>query len=441
MMKSKKLKSIFILFVLVLLIFITVNIWTTFLNVKTISERTIANQTLSVAEGLAEQIDKEAYKRYLETKDRGKDYQQIKLFLDDIRKKSGALYISIVSIDNPKFAKVMISSVPNDMTAIPVGGKATIPAYQVGQGYEGNVFYTGILEDASLGEYLIAGSPIYDTDGTIIGFFVIDVSADDVNDISGKVLESSMIDIILSALFIVISLLFFIFIERWYQKALQKEVGDTEDTYQSEFQSLIASVHSLRHDFSNHIQVVHGLLKLGENEKALEYLTALSKESHSITSMKLNVNNPGLSVLLETKRLSAQNYNIDMMIDVSNDAFDSIKSTDLIKILSNVIDNAMEATIELPDDERMINIVCKSENHKYIFYVKNTGQKINEENKDLIFKRGFSTKRVQQGKERGQGLFIVKDLINKYNGEIGMISNEKNTSITIEIPVNCHSEK
>lgn len=441
MIKSKKLKSIFIIFVLVLLIFITINILTTFISVKTITERTIANHTLKVAEGLAEQLDKEAYKRLLVSKDRGKDYQHIKLFLEDVRKKSGALYVSIVTIENPKYAKVIVSSVPNDMLAIPVGGKATIPAYQVGQGFAGDAFYTGILEDQSFGEYLIAGSPIYDTDGTIIGFFVIDVSADDVADISGKVLKSSMIDLILNTLFVFISLLFFIFMQRWYQKELQKEVGDTEDTYQSEFQSLIASVHSLRHDFSNHIQVVHGLLKLGENEKALEYLTALSKESHSITSMKLNVNNPGLSVLLETKRLSAQNYNIDMTVDVSNAAFDSIKSTDLIKILSNVIDNAIEATIELPDDERMINIVCKSENHKYIFRVMNTGHMIDEKNKNLIFKREFSTKKVQQGKERGQGLFIVKELINKYHGDIYISSHKKNTSITIEIPITRYSEK
>ena len=138
----------------------------------------------------------------------------------------------------------------------------------------------------------------------------------------------------------------------------------------------MASVRSLRHDFSNHIQVVHGLLKLGEKDKALEYLTGLSKEIHTIESMEMDVTHPGLSVLLETKRLSAQNYNIDISLDISPDSFDTIKTIDLIKLLSNIIDNAIEATIEIPEQERRMNIICKKDKGKYTFTVTNSGQMI-----------------------------------------------------------------
>ena len=75
----------------------------------------------------------------------------------------------------------------------------------------------------------------------------------------------------------------------------------------------------------------------------------MSKEVQAIESLKLNIDHPGLSILLQTKKLAAQNYHIDMDFTISNDAFDKIKTTDLIIILSNLIDNAIDATIELPE--------------------------------------------------------------------------------------------
>lgn len=59
--------------------------------------------------------------------------------------------------------------------------------------------------------------------------------------------------------------------------------------------------------------------------------------------MQLNIDHPGLSILLQTKKLTAQNHNIDMEFTIAENAFPNIKTTDLIKILSNLIDNAIEA--------------------------------------------------------------------------------------------------
>ena len=408
-MKNKKVRYISIVFILILLFFVGLNVFTSFLSIKSSTEKTIANHTLEVAEELAAQIDREAYERFLINQEKNKDYQDIKLFLNDARKNNGALYISILTIDNPNFAKVMISSVPIDMEAIPTGDKATLPKKQVRQAYEGHSFYTGIINDSTYGDYLIAGAPIINQEGTIIGFLAVDVSADDINTISGKVLKSSSINLAFNGVFVILLLVFFFVMQRWYQKALVKEVGDTEDTYQSEFESLLASVHSLRHDFSNHVLVVHGLLKIGEHDKALDYLTTLSKEIRAITSIQVNVRNPGLSVLLETKKLAAENYNIKMRFEVLDDSFSAIKTTDLIKLSSNIIDNAIEATLELPDLERFVRITCKVEGDQYVFAVTNTGPKISEKNRELIFKRGFSTKKAQKGKIRGQGLYIVRN--------------------------------
>ncbi|CAH0258516.1 Sensor protein CitS [Peribacillus sp. Bi96] len=436
-MKNKKLRAFLYLTILLLIVFILLNMFSTYLSIKNSVQKSVANQNLVAARSIADSMDIEAYQRFLNNQVKSREYEDIKAYLEDAREKIGALYVYTIKVDNPVVSKAMITGFSKDHKGdFPIGGVCTVPAKQVKQAYEGKSFITGILEDPEYGDYLTVGVPMKDQGGKIIGFLGIDVSAEDINSINEKVLKSSIAILVYNGGFVIMLLVTFFVIQKWYQKELTREVGDTEDTYQSEFQSLIASVHSLRHDFSNHIQVIHGLLKLEENAKALDYLTGLSKEVHSIASMKLDVIHPGLSVLLETKRLSAQNYNIDIELDISSNSFNRVKTIDLIKLLSNVIDNAIEATIELPEQERRMKIACIADEEKYTFMVTNTGQMISALDQENIFASGFSTKKAQKGKVRGQGLFIVKDLVDRYDGEIRVQSNEKQTSITMIIPVN-----
>lgn len=217
-------------------------------------------------------------------------------------------------------------------------------------------------------------------------------------------------------------------------KEVAKEVGATEDTYQAEIKTLITSVSSLRHDFTNHIQVLHGLLQLEKTEQAKQYLSSLSKEVQAIKSLKLNIDHPGLSILLQTKKLTAQNHNIDMDFTISQNDFNKIKTTDLIKILSNLIDNAIDAAVELPEGQRKIMICCTADEVQYEFKITNTGPNIVDA--DHIFKQGFSTKRHEQGRIRGQGLFIVKEIVHKYNGHISIDSSKHlETTAIVHIPI------
>ncbi|MEH6949197.1 ATP-binding protein [Bacillus sp. JJ634] len=433
-MKSAKLKSIIVYSILLLLLFIMLNMFTSIISIKKSAEKSSANQMLEVAKSIAGHLDVDAYKRFLENPVKNQEYSEIKHYLEDARKKTGALHVYTLDIDNPKVSRAMIAAMPNNLE-FPIGGVCTVPEKQVKMAYEGRTFYTSILEDPEYGEYLTVGAPIKDDKDKIIGYLAIDISADEINNISGKVIKSSVSIFVFNGLFVVILLIAFLIMHRWYRNELQTKVGDTEETYHWEFQSLLASVRSLRHDFSNHVQVIHGLLKLGESEKALDYISALAKEIHSITSMNLNVNNPGLSVLLEVKRLAAQNYNIETEFEIADDSFDRIKTTDLIKLLSNVVDNAIEATSELPENERFMHVACKVCDSKYVFEVSNTGPMITDKNREKIFKSGFSTKKVQEGKVRGQGLFIVKQLVTEYRGDISIQSNINETTVTLRIPI------
>lgn len=434
-MKNRKIKLILVLSAGLLLFFTSLNVFTSYVKMKQTVEESIANQSLAAAESIASAINKETYQIFLSDPVKNEYYWELTNYLVDARDKLGALYVYTLKIDNPKVANIMIGGLPKEIDdSYNIGAVCTVPEKQVKRAFEGNTYVTNVIEDADKGSYLSVGAPIKDEAGKVMGYLGIDISVDTLNDIKGTVLKNNILLFFFNGAFILVVIGSFLLLQRWYQKEVAKEVGYTVDTYQAELKTLITSISSLRHDFTNHIQILHGLLQLGESEQAQQYLSSLSKEVLAIESLKLNIDHPGLSILLQTKKLAAQNYHIDMNFTVSHDAFDKIKTTDLIIILSNLIDNAIDATIALPEVERKIAISCKIDVTQYVFEITNTGPKIIEN--EHIFKQGYSTKSAEQGKIRGQGLFIVKEVVNKYNGTLSIDSlNELETIAIVEIPL------
>lgn len=436
-MKSHKVKVIFFLSVVLLLFFSALNVYTSYVRMKHTIEESVANQSLEAAKSIASSIDVETYQKFLDKPEKNEHFREIQIYLSDAREKLGSLYVYTLEVDNPKVSKTMILGHSGEIESLDnyrIGDPCTVPEEQVKRAYGGSTYKTKVLNDPNYGDYLSVGAPIKNDDGKILGFLGVDTSADTINQIKGAALERNILVLIFNGLFVFIVIVSFLFMQRWYQREVAKEVGYTEDTYQTELKTLITSVSSLRHDFSNHILVLHGLLKIGQSDKALKYASSLFKEVEAIESIKVDIAHPGLSILLQTKKIAAQNNRIHMDIVISPVSFDCIKTTDLIIILSNLIDNAMDATMELPEGERSILIECSSNDTHYVFIVTNTGTEICD--KELIFKQGHSTKKEEQGKIRGQGLFIVKEVVNGYNGNISIESSAglKTTAI-VEIPL------
>lgn len=437
-MKSFKMRLVLVFSIVVLLFFISMSIYTSYKKIEETVEGVIANQTLESAKAIATSIDLETYERFLDEPKRDEDYWAIRNYLNDAREKLGALYVYTLKIDNPTVSHALIVGVPkneDNPNDFPIGEHCTVPEEQVKKAYyEGVHYVTGEIKDSRYGDYLSVGTPIKNNDEEIIGYLGIDISTEKLNSIKGTVIKNNIYLLAFSGLLIIIVIVCVVLLQNWYRKEMAKEVDSTQSTYQKEIKTLIASVSSLRHDYMNHIQVIHGLLNIGENEQAFKYVSELFKDVQAVESIKINLDHPGLAILLQTKKLASQNQHIDIDITVDSNPFDKIKTVDLINILSNLIDNAIEATIELPEQERKITVCCKADDAYYTFYIKNTGQELNDT--DQIFMQGYSTKKEEQGKIRGQGLFIVNETVKKYNGTITLDKiSEKETIAIVKIPI------
>lgn len=213
------------------------------------------------------------------------------------------------------------------------------------------------------------------------------------------------------------------------KKEEKRKVSITETTHEKQYQALVTSVRSDRHDLNNHLTVIAGLIKLNNYVAVTSYVNDVVGDV-KINNKVLSVRNPILSSMLFTKMTTCQTEKVPFKVDITSEAFSQkMSSTDLIRLLSNLIDNAYEATIELPKERQQIILNMREDRHYDILTVKNssTCKRLDER----FFEVGFSTKSTSN---RGYGLTIIKQIIKKYNGILEIKTEESMIVLEILLP-------
>ncbi|WP_297197211.1 sensor histidine kinase [Thermanaeromonas sp.] len=193
----------------------------------------------------------------------------------------------------------------------------------------------------------------------------------------------------------------------------------------------LENLRAQRHDFMSHLQVVHGLLQLGMTDEAREYVASLCAEIRQPTRI-ISLNHPALAALIQSKIALAESQGIACQCEVTTELRELIiPGTDITRIFGNLLDNAIEA-LQRAKGERRLWLRIYEKEEGYIFEVGNTGPAIPLALQAKIFERGFTTKKNKEG--HGQGLFIVKTLVDKYEGRISVHSSDQGTVFTLLFP-------
>ena len=113
-------------------------------------------------------------------------------------------------------------------------------------------------------------------------------------------------------------------------------------------ESMIALEQSYRmqrkstHEFEHHMQVLRDLLDRDEVDAARDYLRRL-KKNRSIYIMSVSSNHPVIDVILNQKYQTARENEIKMQIKVNDLSAVTIPTDSLVVVLTNLLDNAIEA--------------------------------------------------------------------------------------------------
>ncbi len=185
------------------------------------------------------------------------------------------------------------------------------------------------------------------------------------------------------------------------------------------------------HEFMNKMHVVLGLTHMKQYEELQKYISGMvSEHQYEIGGVMKRIKSPVFAGFLLGKLSYAREKNIKLII--SEDSYmpeidDESITHELITIVGNLIDNALEAVTNC--EKKRVEVKIQHGDILTIT-VQDTGKGIQEKEIEQLFTKGYSTK----GDNRGYGLYLVKESIQRINGEIHMHSLVgKGTTITIEI--------
>jgi len=193
----------------------------------------------------------------------------------------------------------------------------------------------------------------------------------------------------------------------------------------AQIQELVDSLQSQRHEHTRHLQTIQAMLYLESFKEARDYIDGIA-ENYGYTQDMIYVGNSALTILFNSKKKVAEMKNIDFDFAIKCDLNNFIiPSWDLCSILGNLLDNAFE-TVIANKGIRRVGLEIKKEDNHHVIYVYNNGPSISEKKKHNLFKPGYTTKDSQA---RGYGLFVVKKLVEEYNGNIEVRSKERTVFI------------
>lgn len=183
-----------------------------------------------------------------------------------------------------------------------------------------------------------------------------------------------------------------------------------------------------RHDFLNHLQVVYSLMEMREYEDATDYLEKVYGEIRAVSSV-LRTKSTAVNALLQVKTAACEDQGIAFTGNIKSTLEGvTLPSWELCGVLSNLLDNAMDAAAHAPEPSIELDIL---ENLRgFIFTVRNNGGEIPEGIGERLFDAGVSTK----GEGRGMGLHIVRQTLEDVGGTIDYQCENGETVFTAFLP-------
>lgn len=146
------------------------------------------------------------------------------------------------------------------------------------------------------------------------------------------------------------------------QSALNREklVAATERAHvQDENIQALSQAYSgqrkMTHDFRTQLTTLSELLECGEIEDAKNYLYDL-KVHQSERILLVNSHNAAIDAVLNQKGYIGQKYGVDMRFRVNDLSALKLSRVDVTIVLGNLIDNAIEACVKLPENEKWVSI-------------------------------------------------------------------------------------
>ena len=214
---------------------------------------------------------------------------------------------------------------------------------------------------------------------------------------------------------------------RFFSNLIDKRIAvyqrELIETHYAEVENMYKQIRGWGHDYRNHIQVMKAYASNGDMAAIKKYLDELESDLATVDTV-IKTGNPMADAILNSKISLAKSRKVPVKADVFIPLALKTSELDLCVIIGNLFDNAIEASLALPEEKRMIRIYMDMKNTQlYISFTNFTASK-----KQLKQNGRFKT---TKGEGHGFGLIRMDTIIERLDGYINR--NSENGAFTTEI--------
>lgn len=213
----------------------------------------------------------------------------------------------------------------------------------------------------------------------------------------------------------------------FFSKKVDKQIAAYQreliDTHYREVENMYRQMRGWRHDYRNHIQTMKVFAANGDLEAIRSYLDELDTDLNTVDTV-VKTGNAMADAILNSKISLARSKKINVRVDAHIPVRLRMSELDLCVILGNLFDNAIEASLSLPEDQRMIRIYMDMKNTQlYISFTNFTASKKLQKSGRLF--------RSTKGADHGLGLVRIDSIVDRLDGYISR--NSEDGAFTTEI--------
>lgn len=188
------------------------------------------------------------------------------------------------------------------------------------------------------------------------------------------------------------------------------EIKEEEEQLQMqdlEIRALHENVRKLKHDMKNHLMVITSYLNKEEYEAAKTYTSEILDKLNAVHSY-IETGNSLLNHIINEKLECARTKGIAIKAEIENLSFAKMKSIDFSALLTNMLDNAIEASEQESKPEIYIGISRRRDYE--VILIKNRIEK-------SILQKNPKLESTKEEKDiHGMGIRQIRDLVEKYDG-------------------------
>lgn len=215
-----------------------------------------------------------------------------------------------------------------------------------------------------------------------------------------------------------------------FSKQIDKRIAAYQreliETHYREVENMYGQIRGWRHDYRNHIQTMKAFAANGDLDAIRSYLDQLDTDLNTVDP-SVKTGNAMADAILNSKISLAKSRHISVHVDAHIPVKLNMSELDLCVILGNLFDNAIEASLALPEAQRLIRVYMDMKNTQlYISFTNFTASK----KMPKLGNRFQTTK----GDGHGFGLVRIDNIIARLDGYLSRNSEDGAFTTEILIP-------